>query len=282
MDRQFTFRFYQISRNNTNSPSFVDTLRSIAAINPIASRERTLAANYTVRLETLEDDGTDAIRGELLRCQNTNLPAELNAGVRSPLGADVLGHSVVFRYNHSIGALGIQYEPRIVAPGRLLDYLSSFNASAIYSLLPHVDGTSWQKFNTGETRKLAIRIANPIAMEDLDSNGRAASDSFKAMAAAYDAPSIYIEISMGHRKGALSEAARGLAVSVASLLPPGAAARLDSLTAVTVVGSESEELNLIEEIAKVKFEISIDDKDPVLNYTLKANSLTSIMKARIG
>ena len=80
MEKSFTFRFYDVARPDARAPAMVNMLRQVAGIADRDRRERLLAADYTVRLENLEDDGADAVVGELTRCQNTNLPAEIDAG----------------------------------------------------------------------------------------------------------------------------------------------------------------------------------------------------------
>lgn len=93
---------------------------------------------------------------------------------------------------------------RIIAPGRFLEYVSAFNPNALHSIATKVDKTAWSKFKNGQPRKLAIRIANPDSLDELSGTAKAASTGIKAMAEAYDAPYVTVEISMGNRKGALS------------------------------------------------------------------------------
>lgn len=61
MERTFTFRYYEISRETDKIPAMVDMLRQIAAVASKPDRERQLAADYVVRLENFEDDGADAV-----------------------------------------------------------------------------------------------------------------------------------------------------------------------------------------------------------------------------
>jgi hypothetical protein len=258
----------------------VDSLRAIATIQDVTQRERLLSSDYTVRLENFEDDGSDAVVGELVRCQKTNLPAEIAASGRKALSAARLGHSVVFRLNHKKGVLGVQYDNRVVSPGRILDYLSAFNPAAIYGMAPVIDAKAWQKFNSGPTRKLSFRIANPRHMGELSGSGKAVGQGFKAMAEAYDAPSIAVEISMGHHKGALSNAIGGLASVLSSMTFPGV--RVDRLQAVTLVNDASEEIDLIQERIVARDELNIDDRDPDKNWKIKRDFLCAEMKRIIG
>jgi hypothetical protein len=279
LERTFTFRFYDISRDDEKIPSMVDMLRQIAGEHDKVKREKQLATDYVVRLENFEDDGANAVVGELIRCQDTNLPAEISKGARKTLTAERLGHSIVFRLNHKTGAFGIQYDSRVVSPGRILDYVASFNPKAIYSMAPRINAEAWKKFVAGDTRKLAIRIANPENMELLSGTGAAASQGIRAMGEAYGAPSISVEISMGHHKGFL-KSAEGLAKKLLDGF--GAGARLDKLMAVTVSGDESEVIDLIEDRLVSRDELEIHPRDPETNWTIKRDHLIREMKRLVG
>ncbi len=180
MEKTFSFRFYDVSREREEIPSMLEMLRTIAAIDNKTDREKLISQDYTVRLENLEDDGASAVVGELVRCQGTNFPAELDGNNRKALTAKRLGHSVVFRLNHKTGIFGIQYDPRIVGPTRILSYIAAFNPAAIYSMLPKINEEAWKKFSKGDTKKLAIRIANPGNLNVLGGAGEAASTDFAA------------------------------------------------------------------------------------------------------
>jgi len=281
VQKSFTFRFYSLSKNANTTPDLVGELRAIDKIAKKEAREKTLTAFYTVRLEELEDDGTDAVVGELIRCQSTNLPAALEKGQRTALKVEKLGHGIVFRYNFKKGVLGVQHDPRVISAGRLLEYIAAFNANAIYSIAPKIDPKNWSKFNKGKTRKISIRIANPDSMAELTGHeNKSAGDGIKAMADAYDAPSIYIELSMGHRKGYLSEAVVGLADQLAKMKVPGF--RLDKLSAITEVNDASDEIDLIQERLVATGDLEIHDRDPATNYKIKRDFLIAQMKKLVG
>lgn len=279
MERTFTFRFFDISRDDDKIPAMVDMLRQIAGEPDKTKREKQLAVDYVVRLENFEDDGADAVVGELIRCQDTNLPAEITKGARKTLTAERLGYSVVFRLNHKTGAFGIQYDSRVVSPGRILDYIMSFNPKAIYSMAPRIRPDAWKKFVAGDTRKLSIRIANPENMAQLSGSGAAASEGIRAMGEAYGAPAITVEISMGHHKGFLKSVG-GLAEKLVAGL--GGGARLDKLTAVTVTGDETEEIDLIEDRLVAKDLLEIHARDPETNWKIKRDYLSKEMKKLVG
>lgn len=278
MEKTFTFRFYDVSRNKRSLPPMVDVLTQISSIADKTQREQQLSMDYVVRLENFEKDGANAVVGELLRCQATNMPSELKAGKRRALTAERLGHSIVFRLNHKTGVLGIQYDPRIISPGRLLDYLAANDPSAVYSMTPRINSEAWKRFNSGRTRKLSIKISNPEDMADLSGNGKAASTGMKTMAEAYDAPSIAVEISMGHHKGFLSEAVTGLAKQLLGM----SGGRLDKLSAVTVIDDTREEIDLIEDRVICRDTLKIDDRDPEVNWQVKRKFLCYEMKKLFG
>jgi hypothetical protein len=280
MEKQFTFRFYDISREKEEIPSMVDMLRQVAAEPDKEKRQARLAQDYIIRLENLEEDGADAVVGEFTRCQGTNFPAELDGSARKALTAKRLGHSIVFRYNHKTGIIGIQYDARVISPGRILEYLSSYNPSAIYKMEPRINADAWKKFSEGQTRKLVVRISNPSDLQALEGPNQSVSQGLKAMANAYDAPSIQIEISMGHRKGFLSNAVQGLADSLSKLT--GASASVEKMSAVTVIDDTSETIDLIEDRVALKDTLGIDDRDPEKNYQVKKSYLCVEMKKMFG
>lgn len=280
MDKSFTFRFYNVTRDNDKKPPMVDVLRTIANEKDLSKREHTLAQDYRIRLEELDDDGPDAVVGEFIRCQSTNLPSELDGAARKPLTAKQLGHSIVFRLNHKRGVIGFQHDPRVVSIGRVLEYLRIYHGAAFYSVEPRMNKEGWKKFKAGDVRKLSIRIASPDNMNDLGGDGKAASSGLKALAEAYNAPTIGIELSMGHHKGFLAKSVKGLADLLSNAVGPNA--RVDKLQATTVVNGDVEEIDLIEERQVLRDTLAIDDRDPVKNYAIKKNFLCSEMKKLIG
>ncbi len=279
LDKTVTIRYFSVSKVKDTAPSLVDVLRSIAAKASRKDRERQLAAYYVVRLENFEDDGADGVVGELVRCQNTNLPGSVSDAGMAALTVDRLGHSIVFRYNHKNGTLGIQYDARIISPARLLEYVSAFNPQAIYSMAPKVNKDAWAKFKSGRPRKLTIRIANPESLDALDGASSAATKGIKAMAEAYDAPYVTVEISMGNRKGALSSAIIGMADQMSKLL---GGAHVERMSATSIVNDESEDIDLIEDRVQSRETLQLHDRDPVQNWKIKRDHLCQDMKKLFG
>lgn len=117
------------------------------------------------------------------------------------------------------------------------------------------------------------------SMEDLTGTGKAASAGIRAMAEAYNAPTISVDISMGHHKGTLSTAVVGLAKQ---LLAMAGGARLDALSAIAVVNDESEYIDLIEDRMMSRSTLGLDDRDPDINWKIKRGFICSEMKKLVG
>ena len=279
LEKNFTFRFYQISRDNAQIPSMVDSLRHIAETPKGVAREKQLAGDYIVRLENFESDGPDAVVGEILRCQGTNFPSELSGDDRKSLTAERLGHSIVFRLNHSTGKFGVQYDPRVVSPGRILEYIASYNSSAIYSLDPIINKSAWAKFNSGDTRKLIFKVANPKDLSGISGDGNAAAVGLQNMGDAHGAPYIEVTMSMGTRKGALKKVG-GLAKQLASLA--GVGGSVEKIRARTIVNDIAEDIDLIEDRVVARDTLDIDDRDPEKNWEIKSKFLSNEMKKMVG
>lgn len=273
MEKRFTFRFFDISREDNNIPPLADMFRQIADIENMKAREKKLAEDYTVRLENLQDDGSDAVVGEFTRCQRTNFPSEISNSTRKTLEAEELGHSVVFRLNHKTGAFGIQYDNRVMSPGRVLSYVSEFNPKAKYNMLPVLNQKAWEKFNNGVPRKIIVKVANPKNLELAEGHGRSVSESLKSMGDAYEAPFVLLELSMGNRKGKLEN----VKTMVRDFMKTGG--DIVKLSGTAIVDDTTQEFDLLEERLKVVETLPIDDRDPIKNWEIKREFICINMKS---
>lgn len=277
MERSLTFRFYTIKRKN-GVPALIPTLQEISKIKKKGDREKELRPDHVIRLEEFETDGPNCVVGEVVRVQSTNMPSEVDANGRKPLSTkNPLGHGVIFRFNESKSVLCVQHEPRIASAGRILDYITECWPAAIYEIAPMLKKKAWERFDSGDVRKLSIRVANPEQLELAAKAHQAAADSFRAMGEAYSAPSIKIELSMGGRRaGKLKQSVKGLAKALIDKVN-GDGASVESMSAVAYVDDSREEIDLIEERLKVKDTLPLDDRDPVANYKIKKQFIRKIM-----
>lgn len=284
MERTVTFRFYKIGRHKESDPSLLSVLDEIAKLKPRKKREQLIDTDFVVRLEEYEKSGPNAVVGEIIRVQTTNMPSEVEDDGRVPLTTEnPLGHGIVFRFDHAKSVLGIQHDPRIVSAGRFLDYVQTCWPEANYTILPMLKPAAWERFNKGEITKLVFRLANPENLGSIGDAHASAAAGIRAMGEAYDAPSVKVELSMGsgRRHGHLAEAVKGLAKGIVNSAKEGAFG-VEALQAVAYVDDARDEIDLIEERLKVRENLPLDDKDPEKNYKIKKAFLTRKMVEEIG
>lgn len=273
MANKVSVRFYTVERRNPNGLSFQQAIELIDAVDHPA-RQRDVAAGLSVRLERYENDAGE-LTGEFTRVRTTNFPFEVRPGGAEPLQTDgPIGDGVAFRFRPADHTLAMQYDNRIVSPGRAMVYLMTFDQRAAFKITPKMDAENWQKFRDNPLRKLRVGITSPDHLGDVEDEGAAVIQSFRQLGHAYEAPSIVIEMGMGHRGGALGDAAKGLAHEVFALFADGAA-DLRSLKAWVQMeeGASAEDINLIDEVLSKKTELDLPANDPDRNYELRRNLL---------
>jgi hypothetical protein len=184
---------------------------------------------------------------------------------------------VVFRYLPQTSDLGIQYDPRVLSPGRFIQYVGLMQAGALFGLEPIVRDDMWERFQAAPVRKLSISVARPTHVERLDRGpAAAATGSIRDMADAYDAPKITIELSMGTKKGGLAEAAKGI-VRHFRREAIDDQADVTRMKAKITEDDGSREIDLLEDILSVKQELALEDNDPDANYDIKVEALRQAM-----
>lgn len=243
----------------------------------LAQREAIVRGDIRLRIERLEEEEVGIFSGELTRMQTTNYPSEVHPDGVRPLGVEApLGHSIAFRYRVDPSVLIIQYEPRIASPGKFMEYLSLKFQDAKYSLLPKLRIDQMRRFLDGETRKVKIRLASPADLVDLEGPAAAVADSFRSLGAAYEAPELTIELSMGRRSGGLADSVKEM---VQNIIVRSADIDLRSLRATTQnEDGENEDIDLIRELFKHNDILDLPDNNPVVAYERKRSYLRSLMQ----
>jgi len=257
-------------------------LQRIAAIRDKEKREALIGAGIRVRLETLIVDG-DAVDGEFTRMQTTNFPSEVHATGTRPLPvAGPLGHGVAFRYDEKKSVMAIQYDKRTLSPGRAFEYISAKWDGASFRLLPKLRDDMWERFQGGPTRKISLTIANPTHYQVVAGAGQAAGQAARALATAYEAPMVTLELSMGHRKGGLSETVKRMAESLIKL-SANDDVDLRTLKAYTAQGEgqPNDEIDLIDELLSVRDELTLPDNNPNRNYQIRRAFLRTVMNKHV-
>ena len=115
-------------------------------------------------------------------------------------------------------------------------------------------------------------------MGDIEDEGAPVGKSFKEFGEAYGAPMITVELSMGHRKGALLESAKGLATGIFNMFSEGDV-DLRSLKAKVKTQDDvpTEEINLIDEVLSDRFDVDLPANDPDKNYKVRDDFIKQIL-----
>lgn len=278
MASQISVRFYEVERLQPSGPSLQHALNDISQ-RPLADRQIQISGGYVVRLERFHVDAGE-LAGELTRVRDTDYPFEvLPNGVGQLPTEGPIGNSVAFRFRPADHTLAIQYDTRIVSPGRAMDYLMQCDARFAYAIKVKMDEESWRKFNEGEIRKLRIGIASPQHLGNIENEGAAVRESLRQLGDAYGAPVVTIEVGMGHRKGALDETAKAAARAIWELFQ-GGEADLRSLKASVKSdeGEPAEDVNLIDEILSRKLDFPSPQNDPDENYRIRSEIVRNALQ----
>lgn len=265
---RLTIRFYLVEKLQPQGLSLKQALKAIADLD-FPDREQDLAAGLRVRLERFSEDSGE-LRGEVTRVRDVNYPFEVRTDGVSPLPTDgPIGDGVAFRFRQSDHTLAIQYDPRIVSPGRIMDYLMQCDGRGAFKITPKVDAENWKRFKKFPLKKLQVRIASPDHLDEVEDASEAVVSSLRSLGEAYSAPVITIEMGMGGRKGALGPAAKQFAASIYDRLGGGGTGSdLRALKGWSKTAEDEpvEEINLIDEILSDKNEIELPRNDPEKSY----------------
>jgi hypothetical protein len=276
MANRFTIRFYTVEKlNPAEGFTFKQSLEAIAAIPSHANRERQLTVGMTIRLERFEVDANE-FTGEFTRVIQTGFPYDVRPNGVAPLnnGNRPLGDGIAFRFRPADHTLAIQYDTKIASPGRIVDYLMQMDGRGAFKITPKVDPENWRKFQDSPVRKLKVGIASPQHLEEIEDEGAPVYRAFQDLGEAYAAPEILIQMGMGHRKGALNEAVKGLAAQIFGMFTEGDADLRSLRGTVKIDGHErSEEINLIDEVISNKYEVDLPRNDPDRSYEVRRDFL---------
>ena len=258
----------------------MDALNYINDIQDKPNRQKVLAPFFEVRLESLERESDGVVCCEMIRIQRTNLPPEVEAESIIELSTNnPLGHSIVFRYDHARNFLGIQSDRRVIAIGRFRDYIMQMRNGDDYSFTPVIREDNWERFNRSPIRKVSFSIAGPSNLSDVDAGDEPAFVALQSMGEAYSAPSIKIEISVGHNRANLNDKIKEMVAGIRNFV---GSENVDvrSLNAKIAKTDEepSETIDLLEDVLSSTEELELHDKDPSVNYSIKMAALRRSMR----
>lgn len=206
MDRSVTIRYFQIeSIGRTQAfDNAVDAAHRLG--DSPHHRERALGAGVQIRLEA-RSRRRGLLFGEVVRVQTENIPPEAQQAGLVPLTIGGLGHSVAFCYDQQSRVIAIQFDPRGVSLGRLLDYLALVGGGGRYSYAPILNEDAWERYNRGQPRTLTLSIAAPQHLANLEGPSGSVLAASRRLAEVTHAPIVTIQVSMGHNRGGLFKAA---------------------------------------------------------------------------
>ncbi len=256
MAKSISVRFYRVGKVAQHGPSLRTTLEAIFNSGPPANRERQLTGGFVCRLERLEL-AAGYVAGEMMRIRETDLPCEVHPDGTRVLGVNVpLGDGIAFCYREADHTLAIQYDNRVVSPGRFNDYIMQMHHAGQYILDPVMDANALVRFQAQPLRKLKVKLARPQNLAPLDDETAAAGAAFQALGAAYGAPVITLELSMGRNRGHLADGAKAMIEGFLQLAGRDADVRAITVTPEAGEGVQNEDINLLDAILSDKGEIA--------------------------
>lgn len=279
MEKSITLRFYDVSRTDTAKPSLESLLAQISQ-KGLVDRQRTVGwQEILVRLENYDGSG-DELCGQLMRAQSGNRPGRmLDTGTAALPFEEPLAHGVAFRYRKTDGLLGIQFDPRILAPARFIEYFYAFDATAEFRMLPRLREDAWERFDALPLKKLSVTVAgHPNVGANATPDSQAAWSALSDLGDKYQAHTVRIELSMGHRDGSLAESAKTLARDIFDRFSKGQEdVRSLRGTVDTGEGSANDDLDLMGTLFDVKEDLSFPENKPDKFYELRRDLLKTVM-----
>ena len=275
MDKNITVRFFDVLKKNNETPDFRGALRRIHKLGGPATREGEVGPDHTIRLERLDSD-RNYVAGEFTRVQTTNYPSEVHPDRVAPLRVAVpLGHGIAFRFRRSDSLLAIQYEPRTLAPSRILSYIAVRCPDADFLLQSRMRTDAWERLDRYPLRKLTIRVGSPASL--IEDPQRSVSGAFRQLGFQYEAPSITLELSMDRKKGQLGPAVKDMAKAIFQMGQDDQVElkRLDGLIS-TEEGSDK--FDLLDEVLSTTERVNLPDNDPERSFEVRQDWLAKKMR----
>lgn len=280
---RFSVRYYSVEKEHAAGPSLINALEQLGNQFPIGDRQTQIMGGMTIRLERFEMDGSEAT-GEFTRVQTTDFPYEVsNIGINALNTDGPIGDGVAFRFRPSDHTLAMQYDSRIVSPGRAVGYLKQQNPTNGFLIHTKLDGDAWQRFDDGLIRDFTLKIASPDYLENIENEADAVAQAIGAFSEAYSAPIITINFGMGHKKGFLSSAMKVIATQFSDAENRG---EVDIRSLKAKVKSDeampAEDINLLDQVFSDSMDIAYPPNDPDQNYALRKEALKGLLNEHRG
>lgn len=279
MEKTVTLRFYDVQRTAEDRPLLADILTQISA-EAVADRGRFISDDIFVRLEDFNNH-QDCIEGQFVRGQSANRPGRMRDGGTENLPfEEPIGHGIAFRYRPADGLLAIEFNPLVLSPSRVMEYIYAWNARAEYALMPRMREDVWEQFDQRPLRKLTLQVAGHPNVVGADDPNNATWANIGDIRDRYEAHSIKIEIGMGHRGGSLTASAKNLIRDAFTRHTDGTDdIRTLKATLDNGEGQPNDEVNLIAELLDVREELSFPGDDWAKFYELRRDLLRTKLDA---
>lgn len=256
MAKPITVCFYQVGKVAQEGPSLRAVLQSIFDLGDPGVRERQLSGAFICRLERLSST-PGYLAGEMMRVRSTDLPCEVHPDGTRPLNVGVpIGDGIAFHYREHDHKLAIQYDNKVLSPGRFNDYLGQMVHAGQFMFDPAIDPAALAKFRAQPLRKLRIKLARPQQLGDLENEMAAAAHAFRDLGEAYQAPIVTLEMSMGRSGGQLGEGAKQMIEGFLAMAGHSGDVRGVHVTPDAGEGQQNEDINLLDTLLSVKGEIA--------------------------
>ena len=255
---KITARYFQVTNAENYNRTFREALSDISNILPLENRA-TQIDGFGYRLERFDNSRAGIIKGEMIKIQADNLPAEVFPDRLEELQVEEPGYGMAFVYDEQLSVVAVQFDNRVVSMSKFNGYLNSMDIrnGFHFRVIPGPD--SWNTFMNGEIKKFKIKVALPqnlnVGVDD------PMGESISALANAYESPFVTIEIGVGRRKRTISESIVDTASRFINTVP------VESMRAK--VADMAEEIDLLEEMLRDKGDIVIPS-EPNESYGMRS------------
>lgn len=266
---RITIRYFKVEKMKRTGCEFTTALESISDMDHVDDRRKSLDGVH-FRLERHEVFRA-CIRGEMTRIQNDNLPAEVQKDELLELDVDELGYGAAFIYDPELSILAMQYDPKLVAPSKLSEYLKAHDPQNEFYFRPVLGEDGWGSFLEGDVTRFKVKIATPGDYDlGLDHDATA---SMSLIAEVFEAPYITLELGVGHSKSILHASVKDLARRIFQTQA------VKTMKAKTV--GSLDEVDLMEQLLHDRDSIEIS-ANPLESYTARSDCVYSNYITRRG
>jgi len=266
MPKVVTVRFFQIGKFHAQAMSFRAALDQIEALGQPGARERQLGLGFRCRLERYHATA-GYLTGEITRVRNDDFPSEVHPqGTRALNVAVPIGEGVAFRYRERDHVLAMQYDNRVVSPGRFIDYVMQMVAGAQFTIDPKVDANALAHFRARPLKKVRIKLARPQDLRQVEPAMASAARAFKSLAQNYSSPTVTLEMSVGQEDGSLAADAKRMIEGFVRRSMHDENVKSIKVKPDNGPGIPNDDINLLDALLSVRDEIQNPSNDPQRNY----------------